>query len=345
MHASVFVSHASADRKIADTICAALESRGVPCWIATRDVPPGENFGDTIAAAIRASRVMVLVFSDSANNSDEIKKEVVLAGRGHVPVIPLRVEDIQPSGAFEYELVTRQWIDLFVNWDQAIERLMRQIEQIIGRARPTSRSDAARIAPAVCPGALGDNTISLSPSAISGPGTPVRRTPVDAAAKFGAISGTAAPPVSDSGTGNARPGERSRPRWLTPWRLGLFGMALVTIVTVAVLARNYGLPEADAAALYSSGNAAYDRTDYAAAMIWYRKAADQGYTAAQVKIGSLYENGQGVPKDSGMAREWMAKAANAGDASARAWLATRQSPAVRCDVANPPVACLFKTKE
>jgi TPR repeat protein len=35
----VFISHASADRKLADAICVALELRGIPCWIATRDVP------------------------------------------------------------------------------------------------------------------------------------------------------------------------------------------------------------------------------------------------------------------------------------------------------------------
>ncbi len=56
----------------------------------------GENFGEAITRAIRASKVMVLVFSASANNSDEIKKEVVLAGRIRVPVIPLRVEEIEP---------------------------------------------------------------------------------------------------------------------------------------------------------------------------------------------------------------------------------------------------------
>jgi len=134
MAPSVFISHASRDRKVADAICSALESRGFDCWIAFRDVGPGQNFGEEISRAIRAVKVMVLVFSSHANNSDEIKKEVVLAGRARVPVIPLRVEDVEPTGAFEYELVTRQWIDLFADWDRAVDGLARQVRMALEAA-------------------------------------------------------------------------------------------------------------------------------------------------------------------------------------------------------------------
>ncbi len=148
--ALVFISHASEDRKVADAICSVLENRGVSCWIASRDVPPGENFGEAIARGMHGAKVMVLVFSDEANNSNEIKKEVVLAGRIGVPVIPVRVEDIEPSGAFEYELLTRQWIDLFVNWDQAMERLVHHIEQVSGHA--AARREPARLPETPPPG-------------------------------------------------------------------------------------------------------------------------------------------------------------------------------------------------
>ena len=73
---------------------------------------------------------MLLVFTSNANNSDEIKKELVLAGRHHVTVVPVRVEDVVPNDAFSYEFATRQWIDLFKNWEQEIELLV-----IAARAR------------------------------------------------------------------------------------------------------------------------------------------------------------------------------------------------------------------
>jgi hypothetical protein len=129
----VFISHASKDENTATAICDALESRGIQCWIAARDIVPGENFQEAIVAAIKASSLMVLVFSENTNESDEIKKEIVLAGRNHVTIIPVRVEDVSPRGALEYELLTRQWINLFLDWKREIERLTRQIETALKR--------------------------------------------------------------------------------------------------------------------------------------------------------------------------------------------------------------------
>ena len=68
-----------------------------------------------------------LVFSGAANNSDEIKKELSLASRYRVPVLALRIADVEPSDAFAYELSTRQWIDACDGWDRSIELLVRRI--------------------------------------------------------------------------------------------------------------------------------------------------------------------------------------------------------------------------
>jgi hypothetical protein len=127
MGALVFISHSSQDREVAVRLCEALEQRGLGCWLASRDVDPGENFQEAIVKAICTVRAMVLVFTGSANNSDEIKKEIALASHYHLAVIPVRVEDVLPTGAFLYELSTRQWIDAFEDWDRAMSRLTDQI--------------------------------------------------------------------------------------------------------------------------------------------------------------------------------------------------------------------------
>jgi formylglycine-generating enzyme required for sulfatase activity len=130
MAGPVFISHSSRDVKVARSICDAIESRGMACWISGRDVGAGDNFGDAIVDAIERAKVMVLVFSANANNSEEIKKEIALASQHRVTVIPVRVEDIAPSHAFRYELATRQWIDMFVDWDQALKKLTDRIAAI-----------------------------------------------------------------------------------------------------------------------------------------------------------------------------------------------------------------------
>jgi hypothetical protein len=129
--APIFISYSSKDQKIALTICHALEARGHNCWIAVRDIGAGENFQEAIVKALRDARLMLLVFTSNANNSDEIKKEIVLAGQNRVTVIPVRVEDVVPNDALAYEFATRQWFDLFKDWEREIERLVLQIGGIL----------------------------------------------------------------------------------------------------------------------------------------------------------------------------------------------------------------------
>ena len=97
-----------------------------------RDVPPGANYQEAIVQALRTARAVVLIFSDAANASDEIKKELSLASRYRVPVIALRLKDVDPSDAFAYELSTRQWIDAFDGWDKSIDLLVSRIAQNSG---------------------------------------------------------------------------------------------------------------------------------------------------------------------------------------------------------------------
>src|ERR1700679_475893 len=129
----VFISFSSKDLKTATAICGALESRGHSCWMSSRDVMPGENYQGAIVRAIRDAGVMVLVFSANANNSEEIKKEMSLASQSRIMVIPVRAEDVLPSEDFTYELATRQWIDMFVDWERAIELLNQQVAAAVPR--------------------------------------------------------------------------------------------------------------------------------------------------------------------------------------------------------------------
>jgi hypothetical protein len=119
----IFITYSSKDDKVARTICTALENRGLACWISSRNVKPGQNYQEQIVKAIRAAKIMVLVFTTNANNSNEIKKELSLASQNNLIVIPVRIENVPPNEAFAYEFATRQWIDFFDDWENSITRL------------------------------------------------------------------------------------------------------------------------------------------------------------------------------------------------------------------------------
>jgi hypothetical protein len=109
----VFISYSSKDKPTADATCAVLEQRGIRCWMAPRDITPGADWGESIVEAIHSSRALVLLFSQNANLSPQIKREVERAVNKGLPVIPLRIENVMPAKSLEYFLSTPHWLDAF----------------------------------------------------------------------------------------------------------------------------------------------------------------------------------------------------------------------------------------
>jgi hypothetical protein len=107
----VFISHSSKDRATADTICAHLESAGIDCWIAPRDIEPGTTWAKGIMEGLEACRVLILVFSEHANDSDHVEREVAKAFSSGLAVIPFRIKDVVPNQSLSYFLDTVQWLD------------------------------------------------------------------------------------------------------------------------------------------------------------------------------------------------------------------------------------------
>jgi hypothetical protein len=65
---------------------------------------------------------------------------------------------------------------------------------------------------------------------------------------------------------------------------------------------------------------AYGRGDYATASKLWRPLAEQGNALAQVRLGVMYEMGQGVPQDESEAVKWYRLAADQGDATGQVHL-------------------------
>lgn len=136
---SVFISHASSDEQIADAICATLERNGTSCWIAHRDVMPGEQFAEAIIRAINETRVMVVVVSEHANASAFLPREVERACAYKRPIITFRIDAVQLTAALEFYLMQSQWLDARVSGiEQSLPRLVdavrRNVASVCGGA-------------------------------------------------------------------------------------------------------------------------------------------------------------------------------------------------------------------
>ena len=136
----VFISYSTADKPVADAVCAGLEQRGLSCWIAPRDIVPGLDWGAAIIDAINGAKVMVLIFSASANSSKQIKREVERAVSKGVSIIPLRIEDVPLGKTLEYFISSEHWMDALSRpVEPHVEQLNTAIRALL--ARPSKAVD------------------------------------------------------------------------------------------------------------------------------------------------------------------------------------------------------------
>lgn len=133
----VFISYSSKNKKVADAVCARLETAGIRCWIAPRDIPPGTEWGESIIDGIRGSRLLVLIFSEDANASPQVRREVERAAGNNLPILPFRIEDVELAKSLEYFISNQHWLDAMTPpLAGHIDRLTEAVQRQLGREAP-----------------------------------------------------------------------------------------------------------------------------------------------------------------------------------------------------------------
>ena len=128
----VFITYSHVDKAVTDAICAGLEKDGIRCWYAPRDIRAGEEWAAAITKAIKASRVMVLVYTDASNHSKQVLREINQALSHELVLIPFRLTETYPSEGMQYYLSAVHWLDaLDEPREKSINMLSRMIQAIL----------------------------------------------------------------------------------------------------------------------------------------------------------------------------------------------------------------------
>lgn len=227
MH-DVFISHASVDADSARRLVASLEQRGVRCWVAPRDVAPGSDYAEAIVDAIRGSRMTIVLISDAAIRSAHVRREVERAAHVGIPTLPVRVEDVSPSGSLEYFLSGAHYIDwLSGSADAPATSIHRTLERASDEPEATSAGPTVGTpSPArnwnwIAGGAAligllglvlalnGDDTTAADTTLVAAPTStaplPVESTPATVAAPVTSASPTTPPAATTGPTTTAAP--------------------------------------------------------------------------------------------------------------------------------------------
>jgi TIR domain len=157
MAQDVFISHSSRDRIEAEATCQALESRGISCWMAPRNIRPGADWSESIIDALSQAKVMVVIISHHANDSQQLRREVERGANRGMVIIPMRIENVPPARSLEYFLSTSHWLDAFpAPIDHHLEILVETVASTLeeqqrreNRGTITPPTVTATVAPAV----------------------------------------------------------------------------------------------------------------------------------------------------------------------------------------------------
>lgn len=107
----VFISYSHVDKPYADYVCNYIESKGVTCWYAPRDVKYGDKWAEAITTAIESSRIFILILTNQSNLSNQVYKEVNLAVSNKLHVFTLKLESVELQKGLNYYLSDTHWID------------------------------------------------------------------------------------------------------------------------------------------------------------------------------------------------------------------------------------------
>jgi len=168
MAKTIFISYSTKDADGAQEVCRLLEERGISCWIAPRDVPPGADWAESIMDGIKDAIGFVLVLSEHVNTSRHCKSEVEVAFSAGKAVFPIRLRQIQPSASLHLFLSSSQWIDA---WDPPLEnhidRLAGAVKRLQGEDVPDAPAPiaAASAKPAANKGAIAKDIAAKTASA------------------------------------------------------------------------------------------------------------------------------------------------------------------------------------
>ncbi|HSV63235.1 MAG TPA: toll/interleukin-1 receptor domain-containing protein [Chthoniobacterales bacterium] len=203
----VFISHSSDNRPTANAVCAALESAGIRCWMAPRDVMPGRSYSGEITRAIQQSRAFILIFSQHSNNSEQVLREVQLAANSRLHIVQFRIDAVSPSDDLEYYLSGPHWLDAVTP----------PLENHLGRLKDSMKALLS------LPRADGESATSPAPpTATVPPPPPAQRI----------VSAPTAPPVSV-----AKPSTNTG-KWIALGIAALFVLAAVVVLAAFIFLRS-----------------------------------------------------------------------------------------------------------
>jgi len=131
MNNEVFISYRSVEADKAYMIKEVLKKNGIGCWMAPESINPGSDYAHAIPDGIQNCKVLLLLLSQQAQESQWVEKEVLAAMEYGKVVIPFAIEKCDVVEPFSFMLRNVQRWDAYEALRDNLERLVKQIHGIV----------------------------------------------------------------------------------------------------------------------------------------------------------------------------------------------------------------------
>jgi TolB-like protein len=130
MAGEIFISYRRADEAWAQLLHSQLRAEGIEAWYDAQ-VGAGQDWRIATAKALETSQIFVLLFSENAAESSDIAKELAAATLEKKLIIPVRMQNIAPKGAFLYELASRNWVNAYEDTEAKLAQLAKGLAHLV----------------------------------------------------------------------------------------------------------------------------------------------------------------------------------------------------------------------
>jgi hypothetical protein len=120
----VFVSYSRKDQKVVDFIVSKLKDDGFDVWIDRENIRGGDHWQERIVKAIKTTDAVVLMLSPNSAQSDNVGKEVGLAGTSKRRLFPMLLAPVDVPDNLMYQLSGIQWIEFHLNPENKYSELV-----------------------------------------------------------------------------------------------------------------------------------------------------------------------------------------------------------------------------
>ena len=100
----------------------------------SRDLLKDQEYSNEVVNAIESSKIMILIFSESVNDSPHILRKLEIAVKKGVIIIPFKIHQIEPTLEIQYYLGTSQWVDALTHpVEQYLPNLVGTIKSLLSQ--------------------------------------------------------------------------------------------------------------------------------------------------------------------------------------------------------------------